>query len=126
MSKDAAGGVTITGSNVNTAGGDIVGRDKIQHLSSHQIDDVFAPIRNVIKAVPTPDRTAADEKLRSLKDEIGKGTQANDSMIAKLVDGLVALVPSAVSAVVGAFTSPLLSGIAGPITKYVLDKIQGK
>jgi hypothetical protein len=125
MSKDV-GGVTITGSNVNTAGGDIVGRDKIQHLSSHQIDDVFAPIRTVIATVPTPDRTAAEEKLRSLKNEIGKGTQANDSVIAKLVDGLVGLVPGAVSAVVGAFTSPLLSGIAGPITKYVLDKIQGK
>jgi hypothetical protein len=49
MAKDAAGGgVTITGSNVSTGGGDIVGRDKIEHLSP-QIDDVFGPIGKVIE-----------------------------------------------------------------------------
>jgi tetratricopeptide (TPR) repeat protein len=53
MSKDAGGGVSITGSNVNTAGGDIVGRDKIEHFSSHQIDDVFGPIGKVIEAAGT-------------------------------------------------------------------------
>jgi hypothetical protein len=46
MAKDAwRGGVTIIGS-----ASIIVGRDKIQHLSSHQIDGVFAPIRNVSRS----------------------------------------------------------------------------
>jgi hypothetical protein len=36
------------------------------------------------------------------------------------------LMPNAVSAVVSAFATPLLGGLAGPATKYVLDKIQGK
>jgi hypothetical protein len=126
MPKDAraGGGVTITGSNVNTAGGDIVGRDKIQYLSSHQIDDVFGPVRKVIETAG--DKAAAEEKLRALKDEVSKGKHADDSVIAKLMEGLVGLVPGAVAAIVGAFASPVLSGLAGPVTKYVLNKIEGK
>jgi hypothetical protein len=47
-------------------------------------------------------------------------------VIAKLVDGLVGLVPGATSAVVSAFTTPLLAGIAGPVTGFVLDKLRSK
>ena len=46
--------------------------------------------------------------------------------MAKLVDGIVGLVPGAVSAVVGAFATPILGGIAGPVTQYVLDKMKGQ
>ncbi len=129
MSKDAGagGGVSITGSNVNTAGGDIVGRDKIQHVSLQQLDDAFGPIRKAIETASQQDKkSAAEEKLKALKDEVSKGKQADDSMIAKLLEGLVGLVPSAVAAVVGAFASPVLSALVGPVTKYALDKIQGK
>jgi hypothetical protein len=96
MPKDAgSGGVTgITGSNVNTAGGDIVGRDKIQHVSSHQLEYVLGPKRKTCR--------------RFGRRQINGGTV-----------GLVA-------GIVSAFASPLLSGLAGPATKYVLDKIQGK
>jgi hypothetical protein len=127
MQKDAGGGgVTITGSNVSTAGGDIVGRDKIQQVSSHQIDNVFDPVCKAIEVVGPSEKAAAEEKLRALKDEAGKGKHADDSVVAKLVEGLVGLVPGAVAGIVGAFASPVLSGLAGPVTKYVLDKIQGK
>ena len=46
--------------------------------------------------------------------------------MAKLVDGLVGLVPAGAAAVASAFGTPILGGIAGPVTKFVLDKIQGK
>jgi hypothetical protein len=124
MPTDAGGGgVTITGSNVNTAGGDIVGRDKI---SSHQVDDVFGPIGKVIETAGPSEKAAAEEQFRALKNEVAKGTHADDSVVAKLVEGLVGLVPGAVAGIVSAFASPLLGGLAGPVTKYVLDKIQGK
>jgi hypothetical protein len=65
MPKEAGGGgVTITGSNVNTAGGDIVGRDKIQHVSSHQMDDVFGPIGKVIETAGPSEKAAAEENFR--------------------------------------------------------------
>jgi hypothetical protein len=116
------GGVAITGSNVNTAGGDIVGRDN----SSHQMDDVFGPIGKVIETARPSEKAAAEEKFHALKDEVAKGKHADDSVVAKLVEGLVGLVPGAVAGIVGAFASPVLSGLAGPVTKYALDKIQSK
>jgi hypothetical protein len=39
---------------------------------------------------------------------------------------LAGLVPGAVSALVSAFASPVIGGLAGPVTKFVLDRIQGK
>jgi hypothetical protein len=127
MPKDVGGGgITITGGNVNTAGGDIVGRDKIQRVSSHQMDDLFGPIGKVIETAGPSEKVAAEEQFRALKDEVAKGTHADDSVVAKLVEGLVGLVPGAVAGIVGAFASPVLSGLAGPVTKYVLDKIQSK
>jgi hypothetical protein len=35
-------------------------------------------------------------------------------------------VPSATSAIVSAFATPILGGIAGPVTGFVLDKLRGK
>jgi hypothetical protein len=66
------------------------------------------------------------QKAEELKKEVAKGKEANDGVMAKIVDGLVALVPGAVGAVVGMFATPILGGLAGEATKYVLDKIQGK
>jgi hypothetical protein len=62
----------------------------------------------------------------ALKQEAAKGEDANDDVIAKLIDGLVKLAPGAATAVVSAFATPILGGIAGPVTKYVLDKLRGQ
>src|SRR5215471_394081 len=99
--KPGAGGggsVTITDSNVSTSGGDIVGRDKVQHISAKHIDDVFGPIGKAIDGAAPEQKAAAEEKLRALKDEVGKGKGADDSVLAKLVEELVGLAPSAVAA----------------------------
>jgi hypothetical protein len=64
-------------------------------------------------------------KLEELKTEATKGEKRDDGVIAKLIDGLVGLVPNAVSGVVSAFSTPILGAIAGPATKSVLEKIQG-
>jgi hypothetical protein len=39
------------------------------------------------------------------------------------VKGLVGLVPSAVSAIASAFGTPILSGVAGPVTQFVLEEL---
>ena len=119
-------GVIITGSTVNTGGGDIIGGNKILSISATQLNDLFDPVRQSIASAPPDLQAAATAKLHALKNEVEKGTAANDTILAKLVDGLVALIPSAVAGVVSAFASPLLAGIAGPATKYVLGKITGK
>ena len=117
-----SGGVNISGGNVNV-GGDIVGRDKITgaQISSNQLDAIFRPLEEAAGQQPQ-----AAQKVEALKNEAEKGKKADDGVMAKLVKGIVSLVPGAVSAVVSAFATPILGGVAGPVTKYVLDEIQGK
>jgi hypothetical protein len=45
-------------------------------------------------------------------------------VVAKLLHGLADFVPGAVGAVVGTFATPILSGIAGPVTKIVLERLR--
>jgi hypothetical protein len=115
-------GVNISGV-VGSVGGDIVGRDKIvQTYSPVAIESAFRPIDDALRGAPQD----AAAKLAALKSEAAKGKNADDGVVAKLVDGLVGLVPGAASAVVSAFGTPILGGIAGPVTKFVLDKIKGE
>lgn len=122
-----SGGVNISGGNV-TVGGDIVGRDKNvgTEIPRTQLDQIFGPLAEAVRVAPPEKQQEAAQKIEALKSEVVKGKSAADGVMAKLVDGIVALVPSAVGAVVSAFATPILGGIAGPATKYVLDKIQGK
>jgi hypothetical protein len=120
------GGGAYVGGNVN-AGGDFVGRDKITHgIASGDLAALFAPLMAAIAQHPQPaTQAAAVEQVKELKAEVSKGKQADDSKIGKIVDGLVAKVPGAVSAVVSMFATPVLGGIVGPVTQYVLDKLKG-
>ena len=126
-SSRQSGGVNIKGGRV-TVGGDIVGRDKIvgTQISEVQLDQAFRPIENAVRAGAPETQIEAVQKLKDLKNEAAKGEKADDRVVAKLVSGLAGLIPSAVSSVVSAFATPILGGIAGPVTKYVLDEIQGK
>jgi hypothetical protein len=95
--------------------------------SAADLQDALRPLAEAIKTAPSEKRAEAEEKLAVLKHELGKGKGGDrDATIAKLVDGLVGLVPSAASAVVSAFATPMLGGIAGPVTSFVLDKLRGK
>jgi hypothetical protein len=110
-----SGGVNISG-RVGSVGGDIVGRDKTTG---------GAVLSDVVAGAPARQRADAEAKLVALKQEAAKGDDADDGAIAKLVDGLVGLVPAATSAIVSAFSTPILAGVAGPVTKLVLDKLRG-
>jgi len=119
------GGAAYIGGNVDTGGGDFIGRDKITHgVSPRDLEQLFAFLLAAIAQQAPPDTQAtAKQQVEELKAEVAKGKQAEDGKIARMVDGLVGLVPNAVSAVVSLFATPILGGIAGPFTKSVLDKL---
>ena len=121
------GGVNISGGRL-TVGGDIVGRDKIvgTQISQAQLDHAFLPIEGAVRAVAPEAQMQAMQKVKELKSEVAKGEKADDGVVAKLVSGLVGLIPSAVNSVVSAFATPILGAMVGPVTKYVLDEMQGK
>ena len=117
-----SGGINITGGTVDVRG-DMTGRDKITYgeIPRAQLDQAFRPLADAVGQ-----HEEAQQKVEALKTEAAKGKKADDGVMAKLVEGIVKLVPGAVSAVVSAFGTPLLGGLAGPVTKYVLDKVKGE
>jgi hypothetical protein len=122
-----SGGINISGGTIH---GDVFSGDKITTvttgLSGEQLNQLFAPLLSALQAAPPEKQSEAMRKAQELKKEIAKGEKANDGVMATIVTGLAGLVPSAVGAVVGMFATPIIGGIAGPVTKIVLDKIQGK
>jgi hypothetical protein len=112
---------------MSSGGGDIVGRDKIvAGPSAAALEEELRPLIEAVRAAPSETRGKAEAKLDALKSEAGKGGDANDEAVADLVDGLVELVPEAASAAVSAFSSPILGGIIGPVTKFAVRKLRGK
>jgi hypothetical protein len=124
-SDGQSGGLNISGT-IGAVHGDLVGRDKIVGApSAAELDRALKPLIDAVSAEPSGKRLEAEAKLAVLKQEAAKGEKANDRTIADLVDGLVKLVPGAVSAVVSAFATPILGAVAGPATSFVLDKLRG-
>jgi len=121
------GGGAYVGGNVDTGGGDFIGREKItQGISPRDLDPLFAPLLAAIaQQAPADKQAAAVQQVQELKAEVAKGKQADDNKVGKIVDGLVGMVPGAVGTVVSLFATPLLGGIAGPVTKFVLDRLKG-
>jgi len=128
-----SGGVEFHGP--ATIGRDVIGRDKnvqgdditiMTGLTGTDLSQLFLPLMNAIHSAPPEKQGKAAQKAEALKGELMKGKEADDNQVAKLVDGLIELVPGAVSAVVSIFASPILVGVAGPVTKFMLDKLQGK
>lgn len=105
-----------------------VGRNAAAHkqttmCSQTEIHNLWQPVAEAIRAAPQEKQAEATAKLEDLKKEAAKGNTAEDTTLAKLVKGLVGLVPSAVSAIVSAFGTPILGGLAGPVTKFVLGEL---
>jgi hypothetical protein len=97
-----------------------------QGLSGAELERLFAPLSAAIAAARADVRAEASGKVEDLKREVAKADKADDSRMAKLIDGLVGLVPTAVGAVTSIFATPVLAGVAGNVTKFVLEKIQGE
>ena len=88
------------------------------------LEELFAPVYHILSQAPAEKREQAVHLTEALQHEAEKGDKAEDSRMAKLIDNLVELVPAAVSAVVNTFATPILAGIVGPVTKYVIERFK--
>jgi hypothetical protein len=120
------GGAYI-GGNVETGGGDFTGRDQfVQGVPAPDLEPLFAPLLAAVARQAPADRQAdARKQVLALKAELTRGKGADDGRMAGILDGLAAMVPGAIGTLVGIFASPILQGIAGPVTSYVLSKLKG-
>lgn len=126
--SNQSGGVNVYGGS-STFQGDVVGHDQVknvmQGISGEEFKQLFVPLLQSLKQAPPEKKEAAEQKVKALEEELSKGKHADDSRVADLLHGIVDLVPGAVSAVVSIFASPILAGIAGPVTKFVLGRLPG-
>ena len=124
---DKVGGDKITVGNVSGSG-IAIGRGAqasvTTGISGADLDGLFEPIFRALRDAPPEKREEAVQRAEELQAEVAKGEKADDSRMAKLLDGLIELVPGAVTAVVSTFATPVLAGIAGPITRFILDKLR--
>ena len=128
---DKVGGDKTTVGNVSGTG-IAIGSGASAHvqmgLSAADVAQALAPVLAAVQtsAADAATQTAAVQEIEKLKAELAKGKEADDSRIAGILDGLANLVPGAVAAVVSAFGTPLLAGIAGPVTQFVLNQFKHK
>lgn len=128
-----SGGINFTGGDTriqgDVAGGDlnknVYGNVTYGAIPAEKLEALLKPLIELVDSTAEPAKSEATTNVNELKEELGKGADADDGTLAKLVDGLIRLVPTAVAAVVGAFASPVLAGVAGPVTKAVLEKLHG-
>jgi O-acetyl-ADP-ribose deacetylase (regulator of RNase III) len=130
VSGDKVGGDKIQVGDISGSTGVAIGRDAevtvSSGLSGEELQQLFAPLMRTVQESPQNVREQAVEKAEELESEVAKSEEADDTRMANLIDGLVELVPGAVSAVTAIFVNPVLAGLTGPVTKFVLDKIQRK
>ena len=121
------GGTYVDG-DVETGGGDFVGRNKnTSGVSAAELAPLFAQlIAAMVQQAPADKQAAAVQQVQALQAEVTKGAHADDNRVGKIIEGLAGMVPGAIGALVGTFAHPILGGIAGPVTKYVLNKLKGQ
>jgi hypothetical protein len=95
-------------------------------LSGDELAKALAPVVEAVQrnSAGAATQAAALQQIDELTQELAKGKGANDARIADILDELAKRVPGAVAAVVSTFGTPLLGGLAGPVTQYVLDRLK--
>ena len=93
-------------------------------IPASELESLFKQLGEVTQSARPEDKAKVEKTVQALKDEVAKGSKAEDSTVAKLIDKLVEMVPDAVGSVVSMFATPILGGIVGPVTKFVLDELK--
>jgi len=121
-----SGGVRITGGNVQAR--NIAGRDinVVSQIAPVELDQLFHPVIEAIRSGPGDKQPEAMAKVEALKQEVAKGKDADHGVMKKLAEGIVGLVPDALKSLATAFAKPVLSGVAGPVTQFLLSKMLGQ
>jgi len=132
----ATGGGVSAGKGGIAVGGDVNGTIAMgstphavsgRGIDPSQLNQLLVPLFQTVAAsqATAVQQAEAYQTITEIRQELAKGKQADDDRVARLIDGLVALVPGAVGAVTAAFASPPLASVTGPVTGYVLGKLRG-
>jgi hypothetical protein len=88
-----------------------------QGLSGDEITKVFAAITAKVSALPDgPEKTMAETAVQGLKEEAGKGEDADESKVSKWMNFLAQTTYDAFEVAVAAFVNPI-AGLGGAFKK---------
>lgn len=126
---DKVGGDKISASvgdnNSNIAIGKNIHQSVSGGANATELAQAIGPLMAaVVQEAAVEDKAAAAHKVRQLQQEVKSGENADDSIVAGLVQDLAEMVPGAISAIVAAFGAPVLSAAAGATTKFVLGRLK--
>jgi hypothetical protein len=123
---DKVGGDKITVGDISGTG-IVIGRNASVSMSlgaqGPELDRLFTPVFAALQSVPSTNREAARRAAEALQAELAQGSRAEDSRVARLLDQLAVSAPQASQVAARAFASPPLAALVGPVTKFVLEKI---
>lgn len=128
ISGDKIGGDKISVGNISGSTGIAIGRGAQSNVKTTTIQQggpgenmasLFAPLQRLV--VETSPGSVGI--VNDLKEEISLGTEANDRMVAKLVQVLASEVPPSKPALISLFQHPAVSIAVGPITEFALEML---
>ena len=125
---DKVGGDKITVGDVSGTGiaiGRGASAEVHQGISGAELNQLFQPLMQTVEEAPSENRQEATQKANELKEEVAKGSKADDSKVAGLIDDVVKLAPAAAGIITGIFTNPAIGAAVGAATKFVLGRIGG-
>ncbi|MCB0090840.1 MAG: hypothetical protein KDE54_23250 [Caldilineaceae bacterium] len=87
---------------------------------------LFAPLlQDVFRVAPGEAQLVAHQKIVALQMEVSKGVDAQDEVMAGLIQDLVDVAPNIAMSICAIFTNSSLGNLVGPTTRYVLKRIAG-
>ena len=91
-----------------------------QGVSGTELNQLFAPLL----AQVAQQNAAAVSQVNALKEEAGKGEDADDEKMADLIEAIADAAPTAVEGIVNLFTNSIIAKAAGAATNYMLKRIR--
>ena len=117
----------ISFGDIKGSGGVAMGRSAQaanQSLMGDELAELFAPLMAAAASAPDEMRDEVTAVVQSLVEEAAKGGEAEDTLVAGLIERLIYMIPETAETLKSIYQSPPLANQVGPVTSYVLAKIQ--
>jgi hypothetical protein len=126
ISGDKIGGDKISVGNISGSTGIAIGRSAQSNVKSttvHQsgATEIFASIFAPLQELVATESPSSVRYVNELKEEVSRGPEAEDRMIARHIRVLMDEVPSSRSTIVSIFKNPQVSPAAGEFTQFILE-----
>jgi len=87
-------------------------------VAGDEIKELFVPLLDMVRE----QNSAALPQAMELREEMRK-SEPDDNKTASLIEKIVEQIPGTATKIATTFGSSLLGGLVGPITKYILEKL---